>query len=380
MHKQTFQYRLYPTPAQATAMQHALDECRWLYNRLLEERKLTWDDAETNVTLYDQINRLVALKAERTTLADVHSQVLQNVAVRIDLAFKAFFRRVKAGETPGFPRCRGYGRYDSFCYPGSGHKVEPRNDGAKKGRVFLSKIGRVTAIIHRPLEGTVKTCCVKRTATDKWYATFACEVEDAPLPATDSAIGIDVGLASFATLSDGSEVANPRFFRKDETALATAQRRLSKEPRTPKGQRPTPARRKRRTVVARVHERIAHRRKDFAHQQSHRVVNQHDTIAVEDLSVNRMVHNHCLAKSISDAAWSMFSAFLSYKAASAGRQFIAVNPAYTSQDCSWCGHRQKVTLADRVYQCPCCGLEIGRDHNAAINIVTLGLQSLGARP
>jgi len=149
-------------------------------------------------------------------------------AVRIDLAFKAFFRRVKAGEKPGFPRFRGWGQYDSFCYPGSGHKAERTGD---KGRVFLSKIGRVKAIIHRPLEGTVKTCCVKRTATGKWYATFSCEVEDAPLPALDTPVGIDVGLASFATMSDGSEVANPRFFRQDERALAQVQRRLSREPR-----------------------------------------------------------------------------------------------------------------------------------------------------
>ncbi len=373
MHKSTFQYRLYPTPAQATALQHALDECRWLYNRLLEERKTAWEETATSVTLYDQINRTVALKAERTTLAAVHSQVLQNVATRIDLAFAAFFRRVKAGETPGYPRFRGRGHYDSFCYPGSGHRV----DG---NRVFLSKIGHVKAVIHRPLEGKAKTCCVRRTATGKWFVTFSCEVEDAPLPAVDSAIGLDVGLAAFATMSDGATIANPHFFRRDEQALAKAQRRLSTEPRPEKGQRATSERRRRRRVVARIHERIANRRKDFAHQESRKVVNAHGAIAVEDLSVNRMVHNHCLAKSISDAAWSMFSQCLSYKAANAGRQFIAVNPAYTSQDCSRCGHRQKLTLADRVCRCPCCGLEIGRDHNAAINIVTLGLQSLGARP
>jgi len=371
MHKSTFQYRLYPTPAQATALHHALDECRWLYNRLLDERKLAWDETATNVTLYDQINRTVALKAERATLADVHSQVLQNVATRIDLAFAAFFRRVKAGEKPGYPRFRGYGHYDSFCYPGSGHRVEGN-------RVFLSKIGHVKAVMHRPLEGKVKTCCVRRTATGKWFVTFSCAVEDAPLPARDNAIGIDVGLASFATMSDGSTIANPRFFRRDEQALAKAQRRLAKEPKPEKGQRATPERRRR--VVARVHERIAHRRKDFAHQESRHLVDDNGVIAVEDLAVNRMVHNHCLAKSISDAAWSLFAHFLSYKAASAGRQFIAVNPAYTSQDCSRCGHRQRLTLADRVYRCPCCGLEIGRDHNAALNIVTLGLQSLGARP
>jgi len=373
MHKATFQYRLYPTPAQTTALHHALDECRWLYNRLIAERKVAWDGAETNVRLYDQVNRIPTLRRERPTLGDVHSQVLQNVATRIDLAFAAFFRRVKAGETPGYPRFRGYGHYDSFCYPGSGHKV----DGT---RVFLSKIGHLKAVMHRPLAGKVKTCCVRRTATGKWYATFSCEVDDAPLPPLDTAIGIAVGLASFATLSDGAEVANPRFFRRDEQALAKAQRRLAQEPRPEQGERATSARRKRRKVVARVHERIADRRKDFAHQESRRVVNAHGVIAVEDLSVNRMVHNHCRAQSIADAAWSLFSSCLSYKAASAGRPFIAVNPAYTSQDCSRCGHRQKLTLADRVYRCPCCGREIGRDHNAASNIVTLGLQSLGARP
>ncbi len=378
MHKQTFQYRLYPTPAQATAMQATLDGCRWLYNRLLEERKLAWEETETSVRLYDQVNRIPTLKAERPTLAGVHSQVLQNVATRIDLAFAAFFRRVKAGEKPGSPRFRGRGWYDSFCYPGSGHKVDGQ-------RVVLSKIGHVKAVIHRPLEGKVKTCCVKRASTGKWYATFVCEVEDKSLPATDSAVGIDVGLASFATMSDGSEVANPRFFRRDEKALAKAQRRLAKEPKPAKAGAPErggamPERRKRRTVVARVHERIANRRTDFAHQQSRRVVNAHDTIAVEDLSVNRMVHNHCLAKSISDAAWSMFTSCLSYKAASAGRRYIEVNPAYTSQTCSRCGHRQKMPLADRVYRCPCCHLAFSRDHNAAINILALGLQSLGANP
>ncbi|HEY8287598.1 MAG TPA: transposase, partial [Chloroflexota bacterium] len=331
-------------------MRHALDECRWLYNRLLEERKLAWEETETSMTLYDQINRMVALKRERVTLAAVHSQVLQNVAVTIDLAFKAFFRRVKAGDPPGFPRFRGYGGYDSFCYPGSGHKVEG-------SRVFLSKLGRIKAVIHRPLEGKVKTCCVRRTATGKWLATFVCEAEEAPLPATNSALGIDMGLASFATMSDGAEVANPRFFRQAERALAKAQRRLSQEPRPEKGQRATPERLKRRTVVARVHERIANRRADFVHQESRRIVNQQGTIVVEDLAVHRMVHNHCLAKSIADAAWSMFASCLSYKAANAGRRYVAVNPAYTSQDCSRCGHRQTMPLAERIYRCPCCQLE-----------------------
>jgi putative transposase len=367
MHKATFQYRLYPTPAQETALQATLDECRWLYNRLLEERKVAWDETETPVRLYDQVNRIPALKAERPALERVHSQVLQNVAMRIDLAFKAFFRRVKAGEQPGYPRFRGAGWYNSFCYPGTGHQVAGR-------RVFLSKIGHVKAVIHRPLQGTGKTCCVKRTGTGKWYATFTCELDDMPLPASESAVGIDVGLATFATMSDGGEIANPRFFRTDEKELAKVQRRFTQAAQG------TPARRKRRTVVARVHERIANRRKDFAHQHSRTIIDEHGTVAVEDLAVKRMVHNHSLAKSISDAAWAMFSAFLRYKAASAGRRMVAVNPAYTSQECSRCGHRQKMPLSERTYHCPCCHLALSRDVNAARNILRLGLQSFGAGP
>jgi putative transposase len=133
-------------------------------------------------------------------------------------------------------------------------------------------------------------------------------------------------------------------------------------------------------MVARVHERIANRRKNFAHQHARKVVNRFQLIAVEDLVVNRMVHNHCLAKSISDAAWAQFRAYLAYKAAWAGRQYVTVNPAYTSQDCSRCGHRHRLSLAERTYGCPCCGLVLNRDQNAAINILRLGRQSLGAEP
>ncbi len=200
---------------------------------------------------------------------------------------------------PGFPRFRGCERYDSFCYPQSGYRL----NGA---RVFLSKIGHVKAIIHRPLEGVVKTCCVRRTSAGKWFVSFSCEVEDAPLPATDALVGIDVGLEKFATLSTDAQIANPRFFRRDERDLARAQRRLSKEPRPGKGQRATPARRKRRTVVARIHARITNRRADFAHQESRKIVNTYGVVAVEDLSINTMVHNHCLATSIHDAAWRQF--------------------------------------------------------------------------
>ena len=365
--RKTFLYRLYPTAKQRHMMNQTLEECRWLYNRLLEERKLAWEAGGASVSLYDQHKRLVPLKAERPSLETVHSQVLQNVALRIDLALKAFFRRVRAGEEPGYPRFRGAGRYDSFTFPQapSGCKLE-------RNQLHLSKIGAVQVVLHRRLEGIPKTICIRRSATGKWYAAFSCEWEPSPLPPEEGVVGIDMGLATFAALSDGTTIENPRFFRREEKTLAWAQRRLSKEA---KG---TVKRQKRRKVVGRVHERIANRRRDFAHQHSRRIVNHFQVIAVEDLAVNRMVHNHCVAKSIMDAAWSQFVACLSYKAENAGRRFVAVNPAYTTQDCSGCGHRQKMSLSTRIFDCSCCGLSIHRDLNASRNILALGLQSLPA--
>jgi putative transposase len=185
-------------------------------------------------------------------------------------------------------------------------------------------------------------------------------------------VGIDVGLKTFAMLSTEQAIANPRFFRQEEKALAKAQRRLSQR------EKGTPERAQRRKVVARVYERSTWRRSDFTHQHSRRIVNQFDLIAVEDLAVNRMVHTHCLAKSIHDAAWSQFADLLAYKAAWAGRHFVAVNPAYTSQDCSQCGHRQPLSLSDRLYTCPCCGVVLDRDLNASLNMLRLGQQSLAS--
>jgi putative transposase len=312
---------------------------------------------------------LPALKAERPTLAGVQSQVLQNVAVRIDLAFKAFFRRVKAGEAPGYPRFRSAGRYDSFTFPQMPIGCHLDAD-AKRLRVM--NVGLVKVVLHRPLEGVPKTATIQRASTGKWYVAFSCEcAEPVPLPLSGQDVGIDVGLKTFARLSAGDPIENPRFFRRDERALAGAQRRSSR------AEQGTPERGRRRQVVARIHERIAWRRGNFTHQHSRQVVNAFDLIAVENLSVNRMMHNHCLAKGIADAAWTQFAAYLSHKAAWAGRSYVAVNPAYTSQDCSGCGHRQPLSLSDRVYTCPCCGLVLDRDLNAARNILRLAKAQVG---
>jgi putative transposase len=365
----TFQYRIYPTAKQERLLNETLDACRWLYNHFLDQRKTSWEENQETIGLYDQHGQLPALKHDRPSLAKVHSQVLQNVGVRIDLAFKAFFRRCKEGEKPGYPRFRGRRRYDSFCFPQYGNGCKLEGD-----QLYLSKIGNVQVVLHREIEGEPKTVCIRRSSTGKWYVTITCEWEPTALDPTLEQVGIDVGLASFATFSTGEAIDHPRFFRAEEKSLAKAQRRLMKEA---KG---TPKRKKRRKVVARVHERTRWRRKDFAHQESRKIVNRFQVIAIEDLSVNPMLHNHCLAKSISDAAWGEFASMIRVKAEWAGRSVVAVNPAYTSQDCSRCGHRQKMPLSDRVYRCPCCTLLLDRDLNAALNILRLGLQALGLAP
>src|SRR5205807_3838003 len=190
----------------------------------------------------------------------------------------------------------------------------------------LSGIGHVKIVLHRPMRGKVKTLTIQRSSTGKWYASFSVVCEPERLPETSTQVGIDVGLKTFASLSTGEEIAHPRFFRKGEKSLAKVQRKHDK---LAKG---TPERRKHRKVVARVHERIKFRRDNFTHQQSRSIVDRFGLIAVEDLHVKRMAHNHCLAKSIHDASWSEFFSKLSCKAEEAGRKYVAVNPAYTSQD------------------------------------------------
>jgi len=363
--RKMFQYRIFPTKRQAQKLNETLDECRWLYNHLLEHRKHASEQTGKGLSCYEQQATYPVLKQERPTLERVHSQVLQNVAVRIDLAFKAFFRRCKAGEKPGFPRFRGKDRYDSFTFPQSGFSL------THDSHVSLSKIGSIKMVYHRPLKGKIKTCTLYKRSTGKWYVCFSVECEPEQLEPVASQVGIDVGLKTFATLSNAEEIANPRFFRQEEKALAKVQRKHSK---LVKG---TPERRKQRKAVARVHERIAFRRDNFTHQESRQIVDRFGVICVEDLHVTHMTHTHCLAKSIHDAAWTGFVERLSSKAEEAGRTVVKVNPAYTSQECSRCHNRQKMPLSERTYHCPCCLLVLDRDLNAAVNIKALGLQCVG---
>jgi putative transposase len=246
-------------------------------------------------------------------------------------------------------------RYDSFTYPQSGFRLEG-------DKIHLSKIGSCRVRLSRPIEGTIKTCMIKREA-DGWYVVFAVEENQCRFfPKTGKAVGLDVGIENFATLSTGEVVENPEFLRESEGELKTAQRKVS---RRRKGSK---RRRKAANLLAKKHQKVARGRADFHHKRALNIVRKFDAIAVEDLNVRGMVRNHHLAKSISDAGWSQFILILTSKAESAGREVIKVNPSYTSQDCSRCGHRNKIRLATRIYRCSRCGLVIHRDRNGALNV------------
>lgn len=366
--RKTYKYRLSPTPAQEQALETALSRCRALYNTALEQRKTWWQRGQgVGATYYQQKAELPDLKAACPEYAAINAQVLQDVILRVARAYQAFFRRIKQGETPGYPRFQGQGRYNSFTYPqyGGGAVL----DG---GILSLSKIGRIPVRLHRPLVGMPKTVTISREA-DGWYVCISCaEAPTEPLPRTGQETGIDVGLKVFLITADGAMVNNPRQYRKAEKQLAKAQRRVS---RRKKG-----SRRRRKAVkwLARKHQKVQRQRTDFHHKTALSLLRTYDVIYVEDLQVRPMVRNHHLAKSISDAGWAAFRTILTSKAVYAGKWVVAVPAQYTSQDCSGCGERVPKSLSVRTHICPSCGLVIDRDENAARNILRAGQARQGA--
>jgi len=361
----SYRYRLFPTKSQVSVLERQLELCRQVYNDTLAYRKNAWEKEQRHVNRFETQNRLPQLKVDHPEYKEVHSLTLQNVVLRVELAFKAFFRRIKSDENPGYPRFKSRGRYDSITYPQSGF-------GLDSGKLHLSKIGDIKINLHRPIEGKIKTCTIRRMPTGNWFACFSVDMGEVPLPPwkDGSVVGIDVGLESFATFSNGEKIANPRFFREEEKELARVQRKLSK---APKG---TLERKKAIKVVELVHERISDRRNDFANQVSRKLVDRFGVIVFEDLDIRNMLQNHCLAKSISDVAWNMLVKSTESKAAYAGSKVVLVDPRNTSQMCSRCGLIVKKDLSERVHSCSECGLSMDRDLNAAINILRLGMQSL----
>jgi putative transposase len=369
MSRKAFKYRIYLTNGQRRILERQLEESRWVYNELLAERKRAYEERGKSLRKYDTLNLLPVWKLTRPSMKLVHSQVLQNIGIRVDLAFQAFFRRVKEGAAEvGYPRFKGFGRYDSMTFPQYGNGVRLEGE-----RLILSKVGAVHVVLHRPLEGTPKTVTLTRSRTGKWFACVSCETEAAPLPPTGEMVGVDVGLRHFATLSNGEPpIPNPRFYRRDEDDLKRVQQRKD----AAKNAQNWPENAKQKGILARIHERIANRRSDFAHKESRKLVNRYQVIVFEDLAPMEMGKSRGMRKSILDVAWTQFMQMTVAKAEEAGRRVILVNPKHTSKMCSTCGEMVPKTLSVRVHTCPHCGLVMDRDENAARNILQRGLQTL----
>lgn len=392
----SYKYRLYPTCKQRETLQWTLDRCRELYNAALQERKEAYKYAKKSISWIDQCRSLTEIKAEvRTEYQEIGAHVLQDVIRRVDKAFKAFFRRVKNGEAPGFPRFQGWDRYDSFTFPDiKGWKLIQSEK--KKGKLAITRIGHIKVKLHRPIEGEIKTATIKREG-EQWYVVFTCEVEARKkLPYTDLVIGLDLGLLHFATDSFGQTIENPRYYRKSEKKLAELQKALSRKKRRNiktgcKGNR----RHKAAKAVGRSHRKIRNQRKDFLHKESRILVDTFEAIVFEDLAPANMskapkpkqdengkyLPNGAskkagLNKSIQDAGWGMFVQYTQYKAANAGVVVLLVNPHNTSQICSGCGVKgPHKDLSERTHTCSSCGLVLDRDHNAALNILKRGLDA-----
>jgi putative transposase len=363
--KTAYKFRMYPNRQQEAVLDLTLETCRHLYSLALADRKNAYEIEGISRTYEDQATMLTAEK-KNGNFKGVFSQVLQDVLRRLDKSFKAFFRRVNEGEEPGYPRFKGKGWYKSFTYHQLGFKLE----GSK---LILSKIGFIRIFKHRQVEGKVKTCTIKRDKLGHWCAILVSEIEDVPLVKPKTAIGVDVGLKNQVTTSSGETIQYPRYYVKAEQKLAVAQRGLS---RKKKG---SSNRRKAKVKVTRIHQRAKNLRDEYLHQVSRKLVDSTDLIVFENLNIKGMVKNHHLAKHIQDHAWGKLIQFTTSKAAKAGKLAELVDARYTSQKCSKCGIMVPKTLADRTHLCPNCGLEMDRDINASINIVTLGLRGRACR-
>ncbi len=353
-----YKYRLYPTGKQSKSLTSQLEGHRYLYNQALAQRKEVYEQTGKGISYTAQATGLLPeLRKENGILAICNYSSLQQTLRRLDKSFKAFFRRIKTGEKAGYPRFKSADRFNTITYATFGDGCQ-----IKENRLYLQNVGCIKVKWHRPINGTVKSLYVTRR-NNKWYVSFIVKCAVNHLPTTNKVIGIDVGLKSFITTSDGEQIALPKYLYQSERKLKKAQRLLS---RRKKG---SARRRKARVLVAKYHERIANQRLDFYHKVAHLLVKNYDGFVVENLNIKNMVKNKYLAKSIHDAGWGMFLKILKDKAESAGRWYQEISPNGTSQICSSCGNIVKKSLAVRVHSCPHCGLSVCRDVNAAQNIL-----------
>jgi len=360
----TFQYKLYPNQSQIKTLSRWLGKCCWLYNNALSQRIKAYKRRGESVSYNDQQSLLTEQRRRIESLRLVPVAFSRDALRRVDRGMKAFFRRCKSGDKPGFPRFRSGHRYNSLECLAVGVYL-------KCDRIRIPNLGTIRCRGRLLPEGEHKALRVIRRASG-WYAQIILDDGKQP-PVTkpaESSVGIDVGLTHFATLSDGTKIDNPRFTKTSQHKLTALQRRVS---RRKKG---SDNRRKAVKALRRQHERIADQRKYFCHQHTTELVSRFDLIAFENLNISGMVRSR-FGKSILDAAWGIFIAQLVVKAANAGRLAVAVKPRGTSQECPNCGRVVPKLLSEREHNCV-CGLRCHRDHASARVILARGLVVTGS--
>lgn len=350
----SYKYKLRMNQAFRGACERTLDSCRDLYNAALQQRIAAYKLGRP-IGFLDQARQLTEARDLPEVRAILRSFQIATLK-RLDSAYQEFFDRVKSRkQKAGFPRFKGHARYESFS------TLDAREFRLRGDRLTVQKLGSCRVRLSRPLLGRPKALVIRRSF-DGWYAIITCDaVEPKTLPVTGANVGVDVGLASFAVLSNGDSVDNPRYFRNGEQMLANAQRKLARKKRGSNSRKPA------RRLVARAHAKIRRQRAWFHWQQARAIVSRFDLIAVEKLNVKGLTQS-TLAKSIHDVGWTSFINKLLVKAEEAGRTVVKVSARFTSQDCSGCGKRKKKDLSERWHECE-CGVSLSRDHNAAINIL-----------
>jgi putative transposase len=365
--RQVFRFRLYPGPEQEKRMLRILETCRRLWNDALSHRKSRWEKEGASTSYSMQQWILTGERKRDPELRELYSQVAQDVLHRLDNAFQSFFAHMSK-----YPRFKRFREEGSFTYP-QAYNGSVFLDG---GRIHFSKVGDIPIVVHRqvPAGGRLKICTARREACGEWYAVLVYETDE-PAPEQkeifESPVGIDVGLNSLITTTDGLKVEPPEFLRKSEKRLKRLQRRLS---RKKKGSR---NREKARHLVAVQHAKVRRQRENFNHVLSAAIVAEHDFVAMEDLRIRNMVKNRYLARSIHDAAWYQLKTFIDYKERRVGGLMQPVEPAYTSQDCFFCGARNDVAPGVRTFVCTGCGRTLDRDFNASWKVLQRGLQEVG---